>query len=143
MARMVGDEWKAFVSEGTRTAKIATTRADGRPHVVPIWFVLDGDDVIFTTGVDRVKAKAMRRDARVALCVDDQEPPYAYVSIEGTVRIEENSPEMLRWATLIGARYMGADRAEEFGKRNAVPEELLVRLTPTKIIAEKNIAGYD
>ena len=143
MAQMTGDEWKAFVSTGTRTGKIATTRADGRSHVVPVWFVLDGEDVIFTTGADRVKAKAMRRDPRVSICVDDQEPPYAYVTIEGTARLEENSPDLLRWSMLIGGRYMGADRAEEFGRRNAVPGELLVRVTPTKILAEKNIAGYE
>ncbi len=143
MAQMTGDEWKAFVGAGTRTATIATIHADGRPHVVPVSIVLDDDEVIFTTGAGSAKAKGMRRDPRVALCVDDQEPPFAFVSIEGTVRLEEDSPDLLRWPTLIGVRYLGADRAQEFGARNAVPGELLVCVTPTRIIAEKNIAGHD
>ncbi len=47
---------------------------------------------------------------------------------------------MLEWATRIGARYMGEDRAEEFGRRNGVPGELLVRLTPERVIAERGVA---
>ncbi|HLW01844.1 MAG TPA: PPOX class F420-dependent oxidoreductase [Ktedonobacterales bacterium] len=132
---------RAFLLEGTRTGKLATVRADGRPHVVPIWFVLDGDTVVFTTGSSSVKAANMRRDARVSLCVDDETPPYAYVLLEGTVSMGEDLGELLHWATRIGGRYMGEMRAEEYGKRNGVPGELLVRLTPAKVIFQENIAG--
>ena len=107
-------EWRAFVSEGTRTAKLATTRHDGRPHVVPIWFVLDGEDFVFTTGEHSIKGRALARTGLAALCVDDPRPPYAFVSVTGTVGISRNADELLRWATTIGGRYMGADRAEEF-----------------------------
>jgi PPOX class probable F420-dependent enzyme len=141
MATMTDDERRAFLAEGTRTGKLATMRRDGRPHVVPIWFVVDGDDLLFTTGAGTAKGKAIQRDPRVALCVDDQTPPYSFVSIEGTVEISHDLDEMLVWATKIGARYMGADRAEEFGRRNAVPEELLVRLTPTKFVAEAAVSA--
>ena len=112
---MSHDEWRAFVLEGTRTAKLSLVRADGSPHVAPIWIVLDGDDVMFTTGADTVKGKALRRDARVALCVDDERPPFAYVVIQGTARVSEDLDEMLSWATAIGGRYMGPERAEAFG----------------------------
>lgn len=136
---MADAEWRAFVQEGTRTGKLATVRKDGRPHVVPIWFVLDGDDVVFTTGARSVKAHALRRDRRACLCVDDENPPYAYVMIDGVVSIGDDLENMLRFATAIGNRYMGAERGEEFGRRNAVPGELLVRLTPTAIRAEADI----
>src|SRR2546425_928316 len=118
---MTTDEWRAFVSEGTRTGKLATTRLDGRPHVAPIWFVLDGDDVVFTTGRDTVKGRSLRRDPRASLCVDDQIPPFSYVTVEGTVTISEDLAVMLDFAMRLGARYMGSDRAEDFGRRNAVP----------------------
>jgi PPOX class probable F420-dependent enzyme len=137
---MTRDEWRGFLSEGTRTGKLATVRRDGRPHVVPIWFVLDGDDLVFTTGAGAVKAQAMRRDPRVCLCVDDERPPYAFVMVEGTASLGEDMGELLRLATLIGGRYMGAGRAEEFGRRNAVPGELLVRVTPVRVLAEAEIA---
>ena len=137
---MIRDEWRAFLSEGTRTGTLATVRRDGRPHVVPIWFVLDGGDLIFTTGSGSVKAHAMRRDPRVCLCVDDERPPFAYVMVDGTAELSEDPDELLRFATAIGGRYMGADQAERFGRRNAVPGEVLVRVTPTRVTALADIA---
>ena len=132
---------RAFLMEGTRTGKLATVRADGRAHVVPVWFVLDGDTLLFNTGDSSVKAANMRRDPRVSLCVDDETPPYAYALVEGTVSMSEDLDELLTWATRIGGRYMGEARAEEYGRRNGVPGELLVRLTPVKVIFHENIAG--
>jgi PPOX class probable F420-dependent enzyme len=137
---MSPEQRRAFLGRGTRTAKLAVARADGRPHVVPIWFVLDGDDVIFNTGAGTVKGTALQRDPRVALCVDDDNPPFSFVTIEGTAQIGTDLEEMLPWSTRIGARYMGAARAEEFGRRNAVPGELLVRVIATKIIAKAGMS---
>ncbi len=134
MARpMTGDEYKRFLMEGTRTGKLATVGADGRPHVVPVWFVLDGDTVVFTSDGSAAKSRHMRRDQRVALCVDE-------VLIEGTAEIHPYGPEMLDWTTRIARRYMGAELAEAYGRRNAVEGELLVRLTPAKVIARQGIA---
>jgi PPOX class probable F420-dependent enzyme len=95
--------------------------------VTPIWFLLDGDDIVLTTHQDGVKGKALRRDPRAALAVDDQQPPYSFVVIEGHVTISEDPAEVRRWPAALGGRYMGADRAEEYGARNGVPGELLVR----------------
>jgi len=136
---MPREEWRAFLQHGTRTGKLATIRKDGRPHVVPIWFVMDGDDLVFTTGAGSVKAHAMRRDPRVCLCVDFEDPPYAFVMVEGVATMRDDVQEMLPYATAIGARYMGANRAEEFGRRNAVQGELLVRITPTRVLAADDI----
>lgn len=140
MRNMSSEEWRAFVSYGTRTGKLATVRADGRPHVTPIWFLLDNDDVVFTTSTRTVKGRALRRDPRASLCVDDQELPYSFVLIEGAVSLNDNLDELLLWATKLGARYMGSARAVEFGRRNAVPGEMLVRLRPDRVIAQADLA---
>jgi PPOX class probable F420-dependent enzyme len=140
MSEMTPEQRRAFLTHGTRTGKLATTRADGQPHVVPIWFVLDGDDIILTTGASSVKARNMRRDPRVSLAVDDQQPPYSFVMLEGAATLTEDAPDLLDWATRIGGRYMGADRAEEYGRRNGVSGELLVRITPKKFTAQANVA---
>jgi hypothetical protein len=137
---MSDERRRAFLMQGTRTGKLATMRRDGRPHVVPIWFVLDGDDLLLTTGRDSVKARAMRRDPRVSLCVDDEMPPYAFCRVDGVVELSDDVDEMLEWATRIGARYMGEERAQEIGRRNAVPEEVLVRLRPQRTVAFDGIA---
>jgi PPOX class probable F420-dependent enzyme len=133
-------EWRAFLSQGTRTGKLATTRPDGRPHVTPVWFLLDGDDVIFNTAAMSVKGRSLRADPRAAMCVDDERPPFSYVLLEGRVAISEELPALREWATRIAARYMGADRAEEYGARNGVPGELLVRLTPDRVVAHAAMA---
>jgi PPOX class probable F420-dependent enzyme len=133
-------EWRAFLGAGTRTGKLATVRKDGRPHIAPFWFVLDGGDLVFNTGKATVKGRNLARDGRVAVCVDDDRPPFAYVIVEGTATISEDLPEVRHWATRIGARYMGEDRAEAFGARNGVPGELLVRVRIEKVIAEGGVA---
>ena len=132
---MSDDERRSFLMEATRTAKVATTRADGRPHVAPVWFVLDGDDLIFTTGAGSVKGKSLQRDPRVSVAVDHAVAPFSFVVVDGIAEISHDQDELLRWATALGARYMGADRADEFGRRNAAPEELLVRVRPSRIVA--------
>ncbi|MEU5204477.1 PPOX class F420-dependent oxidoreductase [Kribbella sp. NPDC020789] len=138
--KMTEEEWRAFVSNGTRTGKLATVRADGRPHLAPVWFVLDGDEVVFNTGAATVKGRNLARDGRIALCVDDDRPPFAYVILEGRAQLSEDPGELRHWAARIGARYMGEDRAEEFGARNGVPGELLVRVRVDKVLAKKGVA---
>ena len=138
--KMTEEEWREFCSQGTRTAKLSTVRADGSPHVAPVWFLVDGGDVVFNTGKGTVKGRNLARDGRVALCVDDDRPPFGFVVLQGRARLSEDPGELRHWATLIGARYMGEDRAEEFGAHNAVPGELLVRVTVEKVVAEKGVA---
>ncbi len=125
---------------GTRTGKLGVTRRDGRPPVTPIWFVLDGDDIVLTTGASSVKGRALQADPRAVLCADDQTPPYSFVIIEGRAQLSDDLEAVRRWATMLGSRYMGAERAAAFGERNAVPGELLVRLPAQKVIAERDIA---
>ncbi|MCX5015892.1 PPOX class F420-dependent oxidoreductase [Streptomyces sp. NBC_00555] len=141
--KMTQQEWRAFVSHSTRTGKLCTVREDGSPHIAPIWFVLDGDSFVFNTGKDTVKGRNLARDGRVALCVDDDRPPFSYVVLQGRAEISEHADdpdEILHWATRIGARYMGEEQAEAFGRRNAVPSELLVRVPIDKVIAIAGIA---
>ena len=141
MAReMTTEEYRDFLLGSIRTATLATVRADGRPHAAPIWYGLDGETFVFMTGEDTVKARNMRREPRVSLCIDDERPPFHFVIVEGTAELAADDPEILRWSTSIAGRYMGEEQAEAFGRRNAVPGELLVRVTPKKVLAYLNIA---
>lgn len=140
MRRMSPDEYRAFLLDQPRTAKLATVRADGRPHVAPIWFDLDGEDLVFTTGHTSVKGVNLQRDPRVCLCVDEETPPFAFVIVEGTATITDDLEQLRYWATRIAGRYMGSDLADAYGQRNGVPGELLIRVTPTSIVAQAGIA---
>lgn len=157
MAEMSRKEIRKFLMQGTFTGKLSTVKKDGSSHIVPIWFVLDGgkkksatgrrakdDDIIFTTNGTSVKAKNIQRDSRVSICVDDQTPPFSFVIVYGTAKIHRyNQRELFRFATKIARRYMGNENAELYGKRNSTEGEVLVRIKPTRIIAEKEIAGWD
>jgi PPOX class probable F420-dependent enzyme len=153
MTEMSKTEIRKFLMQDTFTGKLATVKKDGNPHVVPIWFVLDNNnsssrgragDIIFTTDNTSVKAKNIQRDNRVSICVDDQTPPFSFVTVYGTAEIKNyKQNELLKWATKISQRYMGKDNAEAFGRRNSTEGEVLVRVKRTRIIAEKNIVGWD
>jgi PPOX class probable F420-dependent enzyme len=141
MKTMTPEEYKRFMLGTARTGKLATVREDGRPHVAPIWFDMDGDVIVFNTGETTVKGKNIRRDGRVSLCVDDDRPPFAFVIVDGLAEVATPTPEdLLHWATRIAGRYMGPDLAESYGKRNAVPGELLIRLTPTRVNAQTGLS---
>jgi PPOX class probable F420-dependent enzyme len=125
-----------------RTGKLATVRADGRPHVTPIWYDLDDDgSLVFNTGTSTLKGRNMRRDPRVSLCVDDDRPPFSFVTVEGLADLSDDLAEVRRWAARLGGRYLGAERADEFGARNGVPGELLVRVRPEHVVSAFNVSG--
>lgn len=140
MRGMNPEEVRAFLMAGTRTGKLATVRSDGRPHVVPIWFTLRGDHLVFNTHVSSVKARNLRREPRVAITVDDQSPPYSFVTVEGVATLTDEAPDLTEIATEIGGRYMGADRAAEYGARNGSSGELVVRVSIDKVISARDVA---
>lgn len=139
MAELSG-EVAQFLSAGTRTGMLGYVASDGRPLVAPVWFVVENGELVFNTGRHTAKGRALQRDSRVVICVDDPHPPYSFVQVQGTATAIADAPDLLDIATRIGARYMGVHRADEFGRRNAVPGELVVRVRPTKVISAFNIA---
>ncbi|HCS58884.1 MAG TPA: PPOX class F420-dependent oxidoreductase [Gordonia polyisoprenivorans] len=134
------DRVVAFLTEGTRTGKVAFVSATGRALVAPIWFIVDDGVLVFNTGADTAKGRALSRDRRLTILVDDERPPFSFVQVQGTAEIGEDPADLLDTATRIAARYMGPDLADAYGRRNAVPGELVVRLTPTKVNAVFDIA---
>lgn len=129
-----------FLSTGTRTGMLGYLASDGRPLVAPVWFVVDAGQLVFNTGSETAKGRALQRDPRVTITVDDPHPPFSFVQVQGVAQLGEDPAELQSTAARIGGRYMGADRAEEFGKRNGVPGELVVRVTPTKVLKAFNVA---
>jgi PPOX class probable F420-dependent enzyme len=151
MTEMSKAEIGRFLMKGTFTGKLATVKEDGSSHVVPIWFVLEKKksrdrvgNIIFTTGSASVKANNIQRDNRISICIDDQIPPFSFVTIFGTAKIYPyKQKEVLKWATEIAERYMGKSNAEAYGRRNSEEGLVLVRIKPTRIIAEKDIASWE
>jgi PPOX class probable F420-dependent enzyme len=140
MAELSG-EVIAFLSEGTRTGMLGFLASDGRPLVAPVWFIVDNGELVFNTARASAKGRALARDSRVVICVDDPHPPYSFVQVQGIATTHDGADDLLDIATRIGGRYMGADRATEFGQRNGVPGELVVRVQPTKVNSAFSVAG--
>jgi len=151
MAEMSNAEIRRFLMQGTFTGKLATVKKDGGSHVVPIWFVLDSGNtggkvrnIVFTTTDTSVKAVNIKRNNRVSICVDDQTPQYSFVTIFGTAKIYPyRQKEVLKWATKIAERYVGKKDAKAYGRINSGEDAVIVRIKPTRIIAEKDTSKLD
>ena len=140
MRHMSEDEWTQFLRDGTRTAKLSVNLPSGRPTVTPVWFLYEDGIIRIETGADSPKARALVADPRACLIVDLEEPPYAFVKIDATAAIIDDPDLTLCVATDIGGRYMGPDRAEEFGARNGGPGQITIEFTPIRITAIHNIS---
>ncbi len=138
---MTDEEWPAFLVAEARPAVLATVRRDGRPHAAPIWIDVEDGAVWFNTGANTLKGRNLARTGVATICVQDDRPPFSFVMVEGTVELIDDIDLVRKWAARIGGRYMGRDRAEEYGARNGVPGELLVKLTPTNIVSAVDVAS--
>ena len=99
-----------------RTAKLATVRDDGTAHVAPVWVDLESDRaVVFMAGAGTVKGRNLARTRPAARCVDDEQPPFSFASLEGPVELDVRPDELLGCSMRIAGRYMGADRAHAWG----------------------------
>ncbi len=138
---MTEPEIRAFMLEGSKTGKLATVRSDGRPHIAAVWFTFDEQGrAVFLTGSTTLKARNMQRDPRISLLTDVEEMPFAWARLDGDASFSSDPDELLWWATETSRRYVGDTRADEFGRRNAVPGELVVFVTPTRLVGQAGVS---
>jgi PPOX class probable F420-dependent enzyme len=90
-------------------AHLATTMADGRPQVTPVWIDFDGTDVLVNSATGRVKDKNLRRDKRVALSILDPDNPYRYMAILGQV-VEITQAGADAHIDRLAKKYLGLDK---------------------------------
>ncbi len=145
------EEVMNFLNLGTMTAKVSTATLDGIPHVAPVWFVIDYDPhtgnnkdftVIFSTFHNSVKARHLISNPKICLSIDDQKPPFSFIILNGIAEIDRHPKydELLHLTSRIAKRYMGEENAQKYGKRNAVKGECIIKIKPSKIIAQKNVS---
>ena len=85
---MTPEEQKAFLNDN-RLVIVGIPRKSGGPHMSPVYYVIDGDDILISTTASRFKAKAIRRNPAVSLCILGEKPPFPYLLVYGTGRIED------------------------------------------------------
>ncbi|MEX0786388.1 MAG: PPOX class F420-dependent oxidoreductase [Dehalococcoidia bacterium] len=95
--RMTEAERDRFLA-GRHVAVLVTTSADGRPVPTPIWYLYRDGKLYFRTGSDSAKVANVRRDPRVAVCVQEERAPYKAVVVRGTAELRPD-PEWLQAET--------------------------------------------
>lgn len=137
---MTESEALDFLAGGTHTGKLATAGRSADPHVAPIWFLVEGHDLVFSTGTASVKGRHLRANPRAALTVDVEQFPYHFVAARGEVSVTEDPPDMRDWATRIARRYVPAGEAERYGEVNSAPGSLLCRMRMDRLTGVRDIA---
>jgi PPOX class probable F420-dependent enzyme len=115
--------------DGRNFATLATINADGSPQTSPVWITRDGDDLLVSTVIGRLKERNLRRDPRASVTVFDQDDPYNYFEARGAVTFtEEGGFKLINDLSL---KYTGKDYTGDEGTANV---RTVVRLTPEKVV---------
>jgi PPOX class probable F420-dependent enzyme len=135
---MTDDEVQQFLNEPGHLVRIGNVDADGMPRVVPTWFALVGDDIMFTPRGPAVFLANIRRDPRIALSIDEDPLPYRKVTVQGTARIVHEPGNDDTWRDLyrtIAKRYIPDERADAYvdGTIDQPRALIAVALTGSKV----------
>jgi PPOX class probable F420-dependent enzyme len=117
MPVMNDEERDAFLAEPGVLMRISVVREDGSPLVTPIWFVYEDGAIYFTPRAASEWFRCLRRDPRVALCIDEQPLPYRKVLLEGRAELVHDLGEDDAWRDRyrrIAGRYVPAREAEAY-----------------------------
>lgn len=134
---MSAQEIEGFLSGG-HTARIATVKPDNSPHVTPVWYLWENNQLLVTIPKDSVKARNIRQNNKVAVTIDTDKAPIKAVIIEGTAKIEELSDEIMRKIDRrMAAKYVKPEYLDEYMEWSNAEgiEYIYVRVRPEKIIS--------
>jgi PPOX class probable F420-dependent enzyme len=113
-------------------ATLATVRADGSPHMAPVWYRYEDGAFFVLTERASVKARNASRDPRVELCIDDRErPPYHTVIVRGRAGIEPYPGDA--WRLALAVRYLGEENGRRYVETTPVADEVVIRIEPEQI----------
>lgn len=131
---MIGNaEQDAFI-RSMKWCTVTTLRQDGSPSTSVLFFGLAGDELLLSTTKDRLKAKTLQRDPRIAVTVLDEGAPYRYVSIEGTARIDEE--DIVPGHVVVNRAMRGVpDWTPPAGYEETLKSQgrVLIRVTPKRV----------
>ena len=133
MARLNTEQTWELISQPI-ISFVTTMRDDGTPHVTPVWHLVDGDEVVIAVDRQTIKARNVRANSQVALCVAVDERPQPWVLINGTARLsEERVEEIVR---TVSFHYLGEEEGGPYVE-DILPKMdfVIMRITPERIIA--------
>ncbi|MGP3925382.1 PPOX class F420-dependent oxidoreductase [Streptomyces sp. 8N616] len=131
MAAGLSDDLKKYLDDSRAFATVATVLPDGRPHLTVVWIKRDGDDLLFSTTVDRQQGKNVARDPRVTVMINPPENPYTCAEVRGTATVTPDSTKQL--LNDLAVKYTGQDYATFSPASKDDGERVVVRVTPVKV----------
>lgn len=127
----LSDTVKKYLDETKVFATVATIGRDGHPHLTVIWLERDGDELLYSTTVDRAQAKNLARDPRVTVMINPPDNPYVYAEIRGTATLTPDPERAL--PDRLSRKYTGRPYAEFNPAAKNDGERVVVRVRPTRI----------
>ncbi|WP_253808629.1 PPOX class F420-dependent oxidoreductase [Nocardia amikacinitolerans] len=127
----LSDDLKKYLDESKAFATVATVGANGQPHLTVIWLKRDGDDLLFSTTVERQQAKNLARDPRVTVLINPPENPYVYAEMRGTATLTPDPDKTL--PDELSLKYTGKNYADFNPASARDAERVIVRVTPRKV----------
>ncbi|WP_063045553.1 PPOX class F420-dependent oxidoreductase [Nocardia pseudovaccinii] len=128
---VLSDELKKYLDESKVFATAATIGPNGQPHLTVIWLERDGDDLLFSTTVDRQQGKNLARDPRITVMINPPDNPYAYAEIRGTATITPDPDKTL--PNKLSHHYTGLPYVEFNPASVNDGPRVIVRVTPRKV----------
>ena len=116
------------ILQGPYTGVPTTLFADGSPQSTPLWFLLDGDDILFSTTAGKQKLRNIARDPRATFAVYNPTNDMSYVEVRGTIVVTEDPTANTRDRIVQKHGYADGSAFDAPGT-----QRLTLRLTPTKI----------
>jgi PPOX class probable F420-dependent enzyme len=121
MPTTLSENARAFLQE-RRFAVLATLNKDGSPQLTTMWYLLEGDTIMMNTKEGRIKDLNMKRDPRIAICVEDG---YNFITISGTVTMNYDQETAHQDIYRLAVRNHGEEKAkrqleEQFSKEQRI-----------------------
>ncbi|WP_318202760.1 PPOX class F420-dependent oxidoreductase [Streptomyces sp. SCL15-4] len=131
MSAVLSDRLKSVLDDKVFIV-VGTLQPDGSPQLSPVWVKRDGDDLLFSTTVDRRKYLNLQRDPRVTAVVLNPESPYEYAEIRGTAEMTtDDGPELINE---LSRKYTGKDYKDFNPDSVNDAQRVVVRIRPRKVV---------
>lgn len=131
-ARQILSERQIRFVTRPRIARLASVRADGSPHVAPVWYRFEDGAFLILTDRGSQKHRNVERDPRVVLCIDDDRPPYHTVVVRGRAAVGEPPDES--WREAMAIHYLGEEAGRRYVRENPNPDNVLLRIVAERVI---------
>ena len=116
---------------------IGTVRPDGRPHLVPVWFVWDGKEVVIFSEPSSQKVRNLRGNPRVMLALDDTKGGEDVITIEGEAELLPTGSDVMMTYHAYAEKY-----SEELRGMNTTVEALAKQFSQGIRVTPRRFLGY-